>query len=114
MHATRRKAASQALGREKPLREQRGEANLLLILIDRIATVRVVIARNATVQMEEADCRWNAHSNQLGGASERSKRINNGVADAENSLECLNNAWIVVGIQMKMADFHLTRVKPEF
>ena len=96
------------------MREWRGDANLLLILIDRIATVRVVIARNATVQMEEADCRWNAHSNQLGGASERSKRINNGVADAENSLECLNNAWIVVGIQMKMADFHLTRVKPEF
>ena len=31
---------------------------LVTILIDRIARVRVVIARNATVQMEEADCRW--------------------------------------------------------
>ena len=45
------------------------------ILIGTIATVRVVIARNATVQMEEADCRWKAHSNHQGGASERSKRI---------------------------------------
>ena len=55
-----RKAASQALGREKRIAERARRRELVLILIARIATVRVVIAMDATVQMEEADssCRW--------------------------------------------------------
>ena len=42
--------------------KKRRDANSLLILIGGIATVRVIIARNATVQMEEADCRWDSNS----------------------------------------------------
>ena len=48
----------QALGREARIAGMARRREFVTILIDRIATVRVVIARNATVQMEEADCRW--------------------------------------------------------
>ena len=48
----------QALGREERIAGMARRRECVLILIGRIATVRVVIARHATVQMEEAYCRW--------------------------------------------------------
>ena len=50
--------ANQALGREARMAGMARRREFVLILIDRIATGRVVNGRNATVQMEEADCRW--------------------------------------------------------
>ena len=50
MEATSRKAASQALGREKRIAESAIRCEFVTILIGRIATVRVINGRNATVE----------------------------------------------------------------
>ena len=50
MEATSSKAASQALGREKHIAESARRREFVLILIGRIATVRVINGRNVTVE----------------------------------------------------------------